>query len=29
MAPNLSAAQHEQLAGMVEYSALSDAQIAE
>jgi len=29
MAPNLSAAQHEQLAGMIEFSALSDAQIAE
>ena len=29
MAPNLSVAQHEQLAGMIEFSALSDAQIAE
>jgi transposase len=29
MAPNLSAAQHEQLAGMIEFSALSDVQIAE
>jgi hypothetical protein len=29
MALNLSAAQHEQLAGMIEFSALSDVQIAE
>jgi hypothetical protein len=29
MAPNLSVPQHEQLAGMLEFSVLSDAQIAE